>query len=141
MSESAEQTLRDFWDRIDQRDWAGLGRLLDPGLQIRYLQTGELIDGAAAFVRLNAEYPGRWRATVLDLVAAGDRAVSSTRVEAEGGGETHFVMSFATVRGGVLTALTELWAEAGQEVPQDRRPAPAGTPRPLNESQPPEADI
>jgi hypothetical protein len=35
MSESAEQTLRAFWDRIDQRDWAGLGRLLAPGLQTR----------------------------------------------------------------------------------------------------------
>jgi hypothetical protein len=125
MSESAEQTLRALWDRIDQRDWAGLGRLLAPGLQTRYLHTGELIDGAEAFVRLNAEYPGRWRATVLDLVAAGDRAVSSARVEAEGGGETHFVTSFATVSGGLVTELTELWAEAGQEVPEDRRPAPA----------------
>ena len=141
MSESAEQTLRDVWDRIDQRDWAGLGRLLAPGLQTRYLATGELIDGAGAFVRLNAEYPGRWRATVLDLVAAGDRAVSCTRVEAEDGGEAHFVTSFATVRGGVLTELTELWAEADQPVPVDRRPAPAGAPQPLNGSPPPEADI
>ena len=125
MSENAEQILRNFWDRINQRDWAGLGRLLAPGLQTRYLHTDELIDGAEAFVRLNAEYPGRWRATVLDLVAAGDRAVSSARVEAEGGGETHFVTSFATVSGGLVTELTELWAEAGQEVPPDRRPAPA----------------
>jgi hypothetical protein len=125
MSESAEQTLRALWERIDQGDWAGLGRLLAPGLQTRYLHTGELIDGAEAFVRLNAEYPGRWRATVLDLVAAGDRAVSSARVEAEGGGETHFVMSFATVSEGLVTELTELWAEANQAVPPDRRPAPA----------------
>jgi len=128
MSESAEQTeqtLRAFWDRIGQRDWAGLGRLLAPGLQTRYLATDELIDGAEAFVRLNAEYPGRFRVTVLDLVAAGDRAVSCTRLDAEDGSEAHFVTSFATVRGGLVTGLTELWAEAGQEVPQDRRPAPA----------------
>jgi|SRR6185369_13318912 hypothetical protein len=136
MSENAEQTLRALWDRIDKRDWAGLGRLLAPGLQTRYLASDELIDGAEAFVRLNAEYPGRWRATVLDLVAAGDRAVSSTRVEAEDAGEAHFVTSFATVHGGLVTELTELWAEAGQEVPQDRRPAPAG-----NSRRPPGADI
>ena len=136
MNDSAEQVLRGLWDRIDQRDWAGLGRLLAPGLQTRYLATGELIDGAGAYVRLNGEYPGRWRATVLDLVADGDRAVSCTRVEAEGGGEAHFVTSFATVRGGVLTDLTELWAEADQEAPQDRRPAPAEIQR-----QRPEADI
>jgi hypothetical protein len=136
MSDSAERTLRDVWDRIDQRDWAGLGRLLAPGLQTRYLATGELIDGAGAFVRLNAEYPGRWRATVLDLVAAGDRAVSSARVEAEDGSEAHFVTSFATVRGGLVTDLIELWAEASQPVPEGRRPAPAG-----NSPPPPEADI
>ena len=125
MSENAEQTLRALWERIDQGDWAGLGHLLAPGLQTRYLQTGELIDGAEAFVRLNAEYPGRFHVTVLDLVAAGDRAVSCARLDAEDGSETHFVTSFATVRGGLVTGLTELWAEPGQEVPQDRRPAPA----------------
>jgi hypothetical protein len=142
MSDSAEKTLRALWDRIDQRDWAGLGELLDPGLQTRYLATGELLDGALAYVRLNAEYPGRWRATVLDLVADGDRAVSCARVfDADGGGETHFVTSFATVRGGVLTGLTELWAEADQAVAADRRPAPAGVPQPVNASPPPEADI
>ena len=140
--QTPEQTLRALWDRIDQRDWARLGELLDPGLQTRYLATGELLDGAQAYVRLNAEYPGRWRATVLDLVADGDRAVSCARVEdADGGGETHFVTSFATVRGGMLTALTELWAEAGQDVAQDRRPAPGGVAQPLNASQPPQADI
>ncbi len=124
MSSSAERALRDLWDRIDQRDWDGLGTLLDPALQARYLHTGELIDGADAFVRLNAGYPGRWRATLLELVADGDRAVSCARVSAEGGGETHFVTSFATVRGGLITEMTELWAEAGQEAPADRRPAP-----------------
>ena|SRR5512146_161107 len=136
MSENAEQALRAFWDRIGQRDWAGLGRLLAPGLQTRYLATDELIDGAEAFVRLNAEYPGRWRVTVLDLVAAGDRAVTCARLDAEDGSEAHYVTSFATVRGGLVTGLTELWGEAGQPVPEDRRPAPAG-----NSRQPPEADI
>jgi hypothetical protein len=73
---------------------------------------------------------------VLDLVAAGDRAVSCARLDAEDGSEAHLVTSFATVRGGLVTDLTELWAEPGQEVPHDRRPAPAG-----NSRQPPEADI
>jgi hypothetical protein len=136
MSDNAEQTLRNFWDRINHRDWAGLRRLLDPGLQTRYLATDESFDGAEDFVRLNAEYPGRWRVTVLDLVAAGDRAVSCARLDAEDGGEALLVTSFATVREGLVTDLTELWADAGQEVPQDRRPAPAG-----NSQQAPEADI
>jgi len=134
MSENAEQTLRNFWDRINQRDWAGLGQLLTPGLQTRYLATDELIDGAEGFVRLNAEYSGRWRVTVLDLVAAGDRAVTCARLDAEEGSEAHYVTSFATVRDGLVADLTELWADAGQEVPQDRRPAPAG-----NSQQPHEA--
>jgi ketosteroid isomerase-like protein len=122
MSDSAEQTLREFWARLDRADWAGLNELLDPALTVDYLTTGEHFDGAPAFVRLNAEYPGRWRATVLDLVADGDRAVSSTRVAAGDGSETHYVTSFATVRGGLVTRLTELWAEADQPVDTRRRP-------------------
>jgi hypothetical protein len=123
MSESTEQILREYWARLDQADWSGMSELLDPALTVDYLATGEHFDGAPAFVRFNAEYPGRWRATVLDLVAAGDRAVSSTRIAADGGGETHYVTSFATVRDGRVSELTELWAEADQPVPADRRPA------------------
>ena len=55
--------------------------------------------------------------------------MTCARLHAEDGSEAHFVTSFATVRDGLVTDLTELWAEAGQPVPEDKRPAPAGNSR------------
>jgi ketosteroid isomerase-like protein len=122
MSDSAEQILREFWARLDRADWTGMSELLDPGLTVHYLHNGQRFDSAQAFVRFNAEYPGRWRATVLDLVAAGDRAVTSTRISADDGSETQYVTSFATIRDGRVSELTELWADGDQPGPADRRP-------------------
>jgi hypothetical protein len=117
---SAGQILRALWSRIDMQDWAGLGDLLGPGAKVRYLHTGEVFD-RAAYVRLNAEYPGRWHAEVSDVVGGdGGRAVSSARVYNDA--ESHFVASFATVRGGRITELTELWAEPAP-VPSHLRPS------------------
>jgi hypothetical protein len=53
-------------------------------------------------------------------VSAGERAVSRTRVS--DGQQAYHVASFATVRGGLITDLVEVWSESGQLPPADRRP-------------------
>jgi hypothetical protein len=115
----AGQILRALWSRIDLQDWAGLGDLLSPGAKVRYLHTGEVFD-RATYVRLNAEYPGRWHVEVSDLVSGDGRAVSSARVYHDT--ESHYVATFATVAEGRITELTELWAEPAT-VPDHLRPA------------------
>jgi SnoaL-like domain len=120
MTESSEasETLQEFWARIDAQDWDGLAALLDPGLRAHYSHTGENFD-AEGIVHLNREYPGRWHATIEDLVGAGDRAVSRVRVS--DGQQTYHVASFATVRSGRIAGLVEVWAESGQAPPAARR--------------------
>ncbi|HEY3732830.1 MAG TPA: nuclear transport factor 2 family protein [Streptosporangiaceae bacterium] len=115
----AGEILRELWARIDAQDWDGLAALLDPGLQVRYTETGEVFD-ADGFVGVNREYPGRWHADVEDVVGAGERAVSRTRVS--DGQQTFHVASFVTVRGGLITNLVEVWSESGQLPAADRRP-------------------
>ncbi len=102
----AEDVLRQLWARIDEQDWDGMATLLDPGLRAEYVHTGETFD-AAALVRFNREYPGSWRASVEELVATGDKAVSRTRVS--GGGRTFYAASFATVQAGRIVHLVEVW--------------------------------
>jgi hypothetical protein len=114
----AAEVLREMWARIDAQDWDGMAGLLDPRLEVRYTDTGETFD-PAAFVRLNREYPGRWHVDVEDVVGAGDRAVSRARVS--DGQETFHVASFATVRGGRVTGLVEVWSETGVAPPDGRR--------------------
>jgi SnoaL-like protein len=114
----ASGTLREMWARIDARDWDGLGGLLDPGLVVRYTQTGETFD-PEGFVRVNREYPGRWHVAVEDVVGSGERAVSRARLT--DGQQTYHVASFATVRGGRVSDLVEVWSESGLTPPPDRR--------------------
>lgn len=114
----ASGTLRELWARIGARDWEGLGGLLDPVLVVQYTHTGETFD-PAGFVRLNREYPGRWYVTVEDVVGDGERAVSRARLT--DGQQTYHVASFATVRGGRITGLVEVWSESGLAAPAERR--------------------
>jgi hypothetical protein len=46
--------------------------------------------------------------------------VSRTRVS--DGEQTYHVASFATVDGGRITSMVEVWSQSGQAVPADRRP-------------------
>ncbi len=114
----AGEVLRELWARIGTQDWDGMADLLDPRMQARYTHTGEIF-GAGALVRLNRDYPGKWRADVEAIVDAGDRAVSRARVY--DGQQAYHVASFATVGGGKITDLVEVWAEDGQSPPPDRR--------------------
>ena len=112
------EIIQAFWARIDAQDWAGLGELLDPGLQVHYLHTGERLRGAQ-FVQVNQQYPGRWHVTLADLVEHGNRAAS--RAQVSDGSVTYHVASFATVRDGLIAELTELWNTGDVPIPADRR--------------------
>jgi len=113
----AARVLADLWQLIDTQQWDRIPDLLDPAMRVRYVHTGEVLD-APAFVQLNRDYPGRWRATVEDVIGEGDRAVSLTCVT--DGAAGHWVASFATTRAGRITGLVEVWTEAGQDVPPGR---------------------
>lgn len=116
---AAEHALRRLWELIDSQRWDDLGEVLDPSVEVTYVHTGETFD-LEGFVQINAEYPGTWRAEMLDLVANADRCVTHTRVS--DGDETYHVASFAQVRDGVIAEMVELWTDSDAEPPTDRRP-------------------
>jgi urease accessory protein UreF len=116
---AAESAMRRLWQLIDSRAWDELAEVLAPELRVHYVHTGENLT-RDAFVRLNREYPGRWRAEIRDVVAAGPHAVTLAMVT--DGSETHHVASFGFVSNGRIVDLVEVWAEGGVPVPEDRRP-------------------
>jgi hypothetical protein len=120
MAENSEasEVLRELWARIDAQDWDGLAGLLDPRLTAHYTHTGEDFS-PGELVHLNREYPGRWQVNVEDVVGEGARAVSRARVS--DGSQAYHVASFATVHGGLVTELVEVWSESGVPAPADRR--------------------
>jgi len=122
---SAATTLLRLTTAIDEHRWDDLPALLDPAFTCRYVHTGETLD-RDGWVRLNAEYPGFERLVVEDLVADGDRAVCRAHVTGRAGGELqHFeVATFVTVRDGLVTGMTEVWTDVGQEAPPGTRSEP-----------------
>jgi hypothetical protein len=122
----AASALRQLWATLADREWDAIAELLDPAVEVRYVHTGEVLD-RAGFVAANRNYPGRWRVTVQDVVADGDKAVTLTRLD--NGTETMYVASFATTRRGLITSLIEVWADAEQPVHASRT---AGQPSSLD---------
>ena len=112
------EVLREFWSAIDAADWVALRGLLNDDFQALLVHTGERLD-ADRFVRFNADYPGRWRAEVVELVRDGEREVTRTRVFDEG--RTFWVASFGRCRDGRLSSLTEVWADGASVPPEGTR--------------------
>lgn len=115
----AADLMRDLWERIDAADWDGLGQLLRPDFTGEYVHTGERFD-RDGFVRLNREYPGRWRASVEEILKDGRSAATRTRVS--DGASTYFVASFGEAKDGALLRLVEVWADGDAEPPDGTRP-------------------
>lgn len=94
------KVAQELWDRVQARDWVGLGELLSDDLVVDWPVSGERIVGRENYVAVNAEYPEGWAINVLRIVADGEVVVSEVEVPHETMGEIFRVASFWTVRGG-----------------------------------------
>lgn len=118
---TAGTLLMRFADAIDAQEWETLASLLAPGFRASYAHTGEIFD-RAGFVAVNRNYPGDWRFEREQVVDAGDEAVLRARVSDATGtsDEVHVVATFGSANDGVLTSITEVWAQVTAADP-DRR--------------------
>jgi ketosteroid isomerase-like protein len=108
------QIVRDLWERIQARDWAGAGELLADDVIVEWPVSGERIVGRENFVSVNAEYPQGWSIRVLRVVAEDDQVVSEVEVPHESMGVFR-AASFWTVRDGKIVAGREYWSELGSD--------------------------
>ncbi|EPH45576.1 nuclear transport factor 2 family protein [Streptomyces aurantiacus] len=101
-----------LWDRMEARDWAGVGALLAEDVVVEWPVSAERIVGRVNYLRVNAEYPEGWSIRVLRIVADGDTVVSEVEVPHEAMG-VHRAVSFWTVWDGRIVAGREYWTEVG----------------------------
>lgn len=106
--------VRGLWERMQARDWAGVGELLAEDLVVEWPVSGERIVGRDNYVRINAEYPEGWTIRLLRIVANGDEVVSEVEVPHTDLG-VHRVASFWTVREGRIARGREYWSELGSD--------------------------
>ncbi len=106
--------VREFWARMQARDWEGLGALLAEDLVVEWPVSAERIEGRADFVSVNAEYPEGWSIEVIRVVAEGGTVVSEVEVPHESMG-VHRAVSLWTVRDGRITGGREYWSALGSD--------------------------
>ncbi|TSD84830.1 nuclear transport factor 2 family protein [Mycobacterium sp. KBS0706] len=106
-----------LWRAFDARDWARALGLLSDDFVADWPQTCERVRGADAFIALNANFPGRWRCHLRELIEAGERAVSWVLLT-DGNDIVHTV-SLYRLRDGQITEAVEVFADSG-EPPYDR---------------------
>lgn len=109
-----------LWERIEARDWEGVGGLVAEGVVVEWPVTRERIVGRGNYVAVNREYPEGWSIRVLRVVGDGDQVVSEVEVPHEELGVFR-AASFWTVRAGLIVAGTEYWTTVGGEPAQQWR--------------------
>jgi ketosteroid isomerase-like protein len=114
------EVIRALWNRIQDRDWIGVGELVAEHAVIDWPASRERITGRDNFVAVNREYPEGWSIHVHRIVAEDDQVVSEVEVPHSGLGIFR-VASFWTVIDNRIVRGTEYWITQGaDEAPQWR---------------------
>ena len=106
---SSAEIAHEWWRRLSAFDFVGAGELLAPDVVVEWPVSNERFRGRETVVAINEAYPGRWRATIVQSVAAGDRCVVEANVT--DGQETDVAVSFFTIHNGLIQTLREFWPE------------------------------
>ena len=112
--------VTEFWERIQARDWEGLGRLLSDDFCVEWPDARVRIRGRANFIEFNRTYPEGWTIEVLGIVADGNTVVSEVRVPHTEQG-IYYVLSILNVEGDRATGGREYWLkDHEEELPAER---------------------
>jgi ketosteroid isomerase-like protein len=103
------QLIRDFWAAFDRFEFEAALPLLHDDFIAELPQSGERFRGRDNFIAFNKAYPGKWRCTILQLVAQGDKVVTETQVS--DGNQTFMAVSFFTLKDGRILHLREFWPD------------------------------
>jgi ketosteroid isomerase-like protein len=114
------EVTREFWRRIEARDWDALRELLSEDVVVEWPNARLRIRGRANFVEFNRTYPEGWSIEVLRIVADGNTAVSEVRVPHPEIGP-HYALSFLEIEGGLVKRAREYWVEERPEEPSPER--------------------
>lgn len=114
------EVVRALWNRIQDRDWAGVGELVSENVVIDWPASRERIVGRDNYVAVNREYPEGWSIHVLRVIAEDELVVSEVEVP-HGELGPFRVASLWTVIDRRIVRGTEYWVTVGaDEAPQWR---------------------
>jgi hypothetical protein len=103
------QLIVELWQRLGRFEFESAGALLHDHYVCEWPQSKEHICGRVNFVALNANYPGRWQASVRRVLINGDQAASE--VELTDHEQAVVVVSFYEIREGKIYREIDYWPE------------------------------
>lgn len=116
MTMGAEEIVLLHWQAANARDWTCFATLLAPELIYEVPQTRERVRGSAGYLEFFRTWPGNWRADIVQLIADGQRAVTTIDFISDAGRETG--ISFFEVREGLISRITDYWPSAYDPPPR-----------------------
>jgi len=117
--------VRQFYERMQARDWTAAAELLSPTVEIRFTSTGERFVGPS-FLAMNRAFPEGWTIDVHEVLCVGDRV--ATQVQVDQDGATFWCAGFYTVSEGRIVDGVEHWVtEHGELPPPWRQPFTTST--------------
>lgn len=108
-SNTPESIVRRWWAFIDQRDFEGASRLCSDSANVEWPLSNERMTSMKRWVAVNEHYPGRWNASISELIAHGEWVVTVTEVF--DGQVSVVAISFFTIRDGLIEKVVEYWPE------------------------------
>ena len=114
------EVVSQHWERMQARDWDGLGELLADDFVVEWPNARLRIRGRENYVGFNRTYPEGWSIELLRIVSAGSTAVSEVRVPHPTVGP-YYAVSLFEVEDGRLTRAREYWVEERREEPPAER--------------------
>ena len=114
------EVVAQLWDRVQARDWFGVGELLAEDFVLEWPHDLVCLRGRAKFVEFNRSYPEGWSIEVLRIVAEGNTAVSEVRVPHPSVGP-YFALSFFEVNEDRIASCREYWVMEAYEEPVAER--------------------
>ena len=104
-----------FVERLERRDWDGLGELLHPGVVYELPQSRERIRGRDRYIQFNAEYPGDWH--IDPRVVLGDDHHGAVLFRWTMDRESSLAIVFFEFDDGRITKVTDFWPEPYEPPP------------------------
>lgn len=108
---SGQDLAIELWRCFDELRFRDALPLLSEDFEAHWPNTRERIRGRENFIALNESYPGTWRCTLRRVDECADGVVTVTEIS---DGDTGlFAVSFFRVRGGLIVAAEEYFADNG----------------------------
>lgn len=122
-SNTTAEILRHYWAAMETNDFAHAAGFLTEDVVIDWPQSGERINGRAAFTTVNTAYPaeGRWHFAIKDLMADGNRVVTVTDID--DGVQKARAITFSTIdpTSGLIARQVEYWPDCYKAPPWRRQ--------------------